>query len=362
MNVVKYGKTGISSRSFFLWSKIKGYRRFSMITYSLMSYDTTEVAKFRMKVIEFHNQFGTKATLAAFPVKRSTVFLWKKKLKDNQGRLSSLVPRSTRPHSFRKSEINYKIIKEIKRLRENKYSPGKKKLKPMLDKFCQNNGLTPIAESTIGKVLKRNNYFKTKNNLKSQHNPARKRRKWTIKRKRVRYAPKPESYGYIQMDTIAKFVDRVKRYIYTAIDVKLKFSFSLMYPKLNSRNAKDFFKKFQQVYPLVVRTVQTDNGLEFLAEFDQYLKKQKIKHFFTYPRCPKINSTVERFNKTLQDKFINPNLYLIHQPKLFNDKMIDYLLYYNGERPHESLGDLSPLEYLVYNKLESKKSVTCTEV
>ena len=53
MNIVKYGKTEVSSRSFFLWSKIKGYRRFSMITYSLMSYDTTEVAKFRMKVINF---------------------------------------------------------------------------------------------------------------------------------------------------------------------------------------------------------------------------------------------------------------------------------------------------------------------
>jgi len=331
-----------------------------MIAYSLNRYDNTEVAKFRLKVINFHSQFGTKATLAAFPVSRSTVFLWKKRFRDNRGRLSSLIPRPTKPHIPRTSTIDLRIVLEIKKLREEKYSPGKKKIKPLLDKFCRKNGLDPLAESTIGKVLKRNNYFKTKNNTKPQHNPARQRRKWKTKRKRVRYAPKPETHGYFQMDTIAKFVDGVKRHIYTAIDVKLKFSFSLMYPQLNSRNAKDFFKKLKQVYPLTTRIVQTDNGLEFLGEFDQYLKKQKIKHLFTYPRCPKINSTVERFNRTLQEKFINPNLYLIHQPKLFNDRMIDYLLYYNGERPHESLGDLSPLEYLVYNNLESKKTVTCT--
>ena len=332
-----------------------------MITYSLNRYDNTEVAKFRLKVIKFHNQFGTKPTLAAFPVKRSTIFLWKKTLKDSHGKLKSLVPLSTKPHIPRVSIIDLKIISEIKRLREESYSPGKKKLKPLLDKFCKENYLTSIAESTIGKVLKRNNYFKTKNNVKPQHSPARKRIKWKIKRKRVRYAPKPKSYGYIQMDTITKFVDGIKRYIITSIDVKLKFSFSLMYPKLNSRNAKDFLIKLQQVYPLKIQAIQTDNGLEFLGEFDQYLKKQNIPHFFIYPRCPKINVTVERFNRTLQEKFIDPNLYLIHQPKLFNDKMIEYLLYYNGVRPHENLGQLSPLQYLVYNGLESKKTVAHTK-
>lgn len=333
-----------------------------MITYSLKTYDSTTAVKFRVKVIEFHSQFGTRATLAAFPVKRSTVFLWKKRFKESKGCLTSLVPKSTRPHSLRRSIINRQIVMEIKRLREKKYAPGKKKLKRFLDKFCRANDLTPIAESTIGKVLKRNNYFKTKNNIKLQHDPGRKKSKWRIKRKRARYAPNPESYGYMQMDTIAKFTDGIKRYIYTAIDVKLKFSFSLMYPGLNSRNTKDFFQKLLVVYPLTIRIVQTDNGLEFLGEFDQYLNQLNIKHVFIYPRCPKINSTVERFNRTLQDKFINPNLDLIHNPKLFNDKMIDYLLYYNGERPHESLGDLSPLEYLVYNKLESKKCVTCTRI
>jgi transposase InsO family protein len=366
MSGLKHGKTGVPTRSFFLFDKIKGYRRFYMISYSLYQYDTTEVAKFRLKVINFHNQFGTKVTLAAFPVKRATIFLWKKKLKDNGGRLTALIPRSTKPHHLRESMVNWRIVAEVKKIRKRKYRPGKKKIKPLLDKFCQENELSSIAESTIGKVLQRNNYFKTKDGSTTRHSYHTATGKWERKKKsqtkkqRVRYHPKPKSFGYIQMDTITKFVDGVKRYIMAAIDVKLKFSFALIYPRLNSQNAKDFLIKFQEVYPLEIRTIQTDNGSEFQGAFDDYLAKQKIPHLFTYPRCPRINGTVERFNRTLQEDFINSHLHLIYEPRLFNEKMINYLLYYNGERPHESLGQISPLQYLVNNLLESNMCVART--
>ena len=56
-----------------------------MITYSLTKYDSTEIAKFRLKAIKFHSEFSAKATLSAFLLKRSTLFLWKKKLKECMG-------------------------------------------------------------------------------------------------------------------------------------------------------------------------------------------------------------------------------------------------------------------------------------
>ena len=87
-----------------------------MIAYSLYSYDTTKVAKFRLKAIEFHNEFGTRATMKAFDVKRSTIFLWKKKFKDSGGRLSSLIPQSTRPKNPRRMMVDYRIIEFIKGL------------------------------------------------------------------------------------------------------------------------------------------------------------------------------------------------------------------------------------------------------
>ena len=44
----------------------------------------SDTARYRLRVIEYCNKFGIDATLAAFPVKRSTVFLWKKTLKDSK--------------------------------------------------------------------------------------------------------------------------------------------------------------------------------------------------------------------------------------------------------------------------------------
>ena len=95
--------------------------------------------------------------------------------------------------------------------------------------------------------------------------------------------------------------------VYSAIDTYFKFSLSLPYLKLNSANTLDFFKKLLLVYPVKVKDVQTDNGLEFLGLFDAYLKKEGIPHVFSYPRCPKINSVVERYQRSLKEEFLDPN-------------------------------------------------------
>jgi transposase InsO family protein len=92
------------------------------------------------------------------------------------------------------------------------------------------------------------------------------------------------------------------------------------------------------VYPIEngIKVIQKDNGLEFLGEFDSYLKKKNIKHVFIYPRCPKINAYIERQNRTLQDEFVYANEDLIlTSVDEFNKKLIDYLLWYNCQRPHK---------------------------
>jgi len=53
-----------------------------------------------------------------------------------------------------------------------------------------------------------------------------------------------------------------------------------------------------------IRVVQSDNGSEFLGEFEVHLRNLQLKQVFSYPRCPKINGCVERYQRTLQEEFI----------------------------------------------------------
>src|SRR3989344_1257770 len=89
------------------------------------------------------------------------------------------------------------------------------------------------------------------------------------------------------------------------------------------------------------------------------VKADSIIHFHTYPRCPKQNSEIERFNRTLSDAFISRNLHLlVYDIDAFNQKLIDWLLWYNTRRPHWSLGLISPLRYIV-STLTAKESQMC---
>ena len=360
MSGLSFGRTGCPTRAFSLFGRMTDWKEVSKILSSLRHFDESEIAKQRLKIIKFYDKYGEKATKEAFGVDRKLIYIWRKKLKQGKGKLSSLVPFSTRPERVRRMMTDGRIVEFIKKLREEHPRLGKEKIKPLLDEYCDEVGISSIKESTIGKVIKRNNLFFQKSN-RVYHDPAsgwaqRKKKK----RLRVRYSPKHQELGHLQADSITLFTDGLKRYIFSAIDSKLKFSFSLCYKSLNSRNGQDFFRKLERVYPFRIKSLQTDNGLEFLGEFDEYLRKKNIPHFFSYPRCPKINGVVERYQRSLQEEFANWYLEIIDDTRVFNQKMIEYLIWYNTRRVHQSLGLKSPMDYLLFKGLMSKKCVTST--
>ena len=313
----------------------------------LRRFDVSLVAKERLKIIKFYEVYGEKASKEAFGVDRKIIYIWKRRFKKSKGNISSLVPYSTAPKRIRSIQVEPKVLSFLKTLRTDHPSLGKRKIKPILDNFCERESLSIYSEAKIGRIIKfyRLFYQKTGNVC---HNPESKcAQRAKTKRSRVRYSPKPTDFGYIQMDTVVRLVDGIRYYFYDAIDTKGKFALSLPYKSLNSENTVDFMKKLLFVAPFQIKTVQTDNGLEFLGAFDAYLKRVGIEHLFTYPRCPKINGVVERFNRSLQEEFIDHNLYLIHNPQEFSSKLSQYLLFYNHQRVHQSLNYMTPLQYLI---------------
>lgn len=350
------------AKAYSIFSRIRGYRRYEEMLYSLRKYSESEVAQQRMKVIRFYEEYGEKATKEAFGADRKVISRWRKKLKDSGGKLMSLIPLSTRPRKVRRSTIPNEIIQTIKSLREEHPKLGKEKIKPLLDEYCRQKGLKTVSEPSIGNIIKRHQFFFQKTG-RVYHNPDSKwARKGTKKDKRlkVKHPVRPESSGHIVSDTVQRVTDGVKDYFYNAIDARLKFALTLNYKRLNSRNMKDFYQRFRSVYPCTIKAWQSDNGAENLGEFDEQLKKDRIPHFFSYPRCPKINTYIERYNRTVQEEFIDNNMDIIHDKPLFHQKLADYLIFYNTKRIHKSLNKKTPIDYLVENGEMSQLSLSYT--
>lgn len=327
------------------------------------SYMLTEKAKYKAKVLGFWEKHGLEAAMDAFPVKRSTLFVWKKQLRQGGGKLESLNEKSKCPKNKRKRIVNPRIDSFIINLRIEHPRLGKDKIKPLLDRYCQAQCLKEQSVSTIGRILQD---LKNKGKI-----PERKKlcfyartgsltQRKQIKRKKIRRKDyKPEKAGdLLQIDTIVKFINGLKRYIITAIDLKSDFGFAYAYTSASSQNTKDFFSKLEAVAPFSIKRIQTDNGSEFENYFQDYISLKSIIHFHNYPKCPKMNAYIERFNRTLQEEFIDWNKEaLAYNLEEFNRKLINWLLWYNTERPHYSLKMISPMQYIINNLfLTPKKS------
>ena len=67
---------------------------------------------------------------------------------------------------------------------------------------------------------------------------------------------------------------------------------------------------------------------------DIHIRKEKIIHFHNYPRCPKMNAFIERFNRAIQEESIDWQRQLLaNDLKKFNLEPMDWLLWYNNKRP-----------------------------
>lgn len=324
-----------------------GYNAWMKKVVSTSAFADSDTAQYRLKVIRYYRRFGLDATLSAFPIKRSTLFLWQKALKDSGGRLGSLIPQSTRPYQVRQMNTHPLVLAEICRLRQRHYRLGKHKLYPLIKRYCNSLGLDTPKESTIGKIIKRNQLFYGRPTF-GYHDPARKRPQKRSK-VRVRRAPKPETGGYLELDTIETIIAGARRYTITAIDVKLKVVYAQTFTTKHTRNALAVLKTIIAVLPVTIHTVQTDNGSEFEGVFDAYCQENSITHKWTYPSSPQINGVIERFNRSLQEEWLDMYQDEMLNITLINQRIKEYLSFYHHDRIHESLADQTPATVVGYN-------------
>lgn len=92
-----------------------------------------------------------------------------------------------------------------------------------------------------------------------------------------------------------------------------------------------------------------DNGPEFIGKaLDAWAYQRGIKLFFITPGKPVENAYIESFNGRLRDECLNEHWFLsVSQAR---DIIENWRIDYNTERPHSSLDNLTPEEFIQQEK------------
>lgn len=315
------------------------YLRLMKTLQSSLAFEASDVAKFRLRVLNHYYKYGLRPAIHAFGIGKSTLYDWKTAFESSGKRLASLVPKSTRPYHTRTMNTDWRLVAFIKAMRTDYGNVGSHIIKPFLDEHASSLSISSISLSTIEKIIKRRKFT-----FESRVNYKRKTR--YSKKLRIKRSPKATKPGYIQMDSIIIYVNKEKHLFMSIIDIYTKLALVVKVNSLSSLNAREALKTFIKLCPYSVHTVQTDNGSEFLARFHDYLEEETIKHIFIYPRLCKVNGVVERFNRTVQEEFIKRNDEIYYDLNAFEGKLTNWLTWYNQKRPHYSLNYLSPMQFI----------------
>jgi transposase len=326
--------------------KTERYDSFMTNINTALGFDSNDKAKIKLRAIELFESSGLEATQLAFPgISRRTIYRWRKKYFESGKKLKSLLPISTKPKSVREMVVPYQVLGFIKQLRKKYPRISKYKIKSFLDIFCEENNLSKYSVSWIGKVINRYKFFFNK------RYPVRRKRRSTRQFNRVKYCPKQKdiNLGYLQLDGIKIFFDGYSYYFLSAIELKSRQSWAKRVKSLSGLSAKEFLEEILDEVGYQIHTIQTDNGSEFKGLFDQVIEGlENTNHVWSYPKSPKTNGYVERFNWTIQDEFINYEIdTATYDINKFDERLEDWMKYYNTIRPHQSLGYMTPNNYLV---------------
>ncbi|HBV01591.1 MAG TPA: transposase [Candidatus Taylorbacteria bacterium] len=307
----------------------------------------TEQAKRRVRILAFWDKHGTEAVEEAFEVKERTLYLWQRKLKEGQGKLESLNSGNKAPKKKRKRLWDVRIIEELRRLRSVHPNLGAEKLHPLMLPFSAALHLHCPKPRTIGRLIADCGGLR----IYPQKVTGTGR---IVKANRQKVLRKPKDFkttyaGHlVALDTIERFIFGIRRYIITFEDIHTRFAFAWATTSHASLAAKEFFVLCLKVFPYPIDFVLTDNGSEFKKHFSEELRRLHLVHYHTYPKTPKLNAHMERFNRRVQEEFVDYHANLLLDTESFNRKLMDYLAFYNTERVHFAFGNkLSPVDFML---------------
>jgi len=308
-------------------------------------------ARNRLAWMDFYRRSSNVArTCRHFGISRQTFYRWRRRY-DPQN-LATLEQRSHRPHRRRQPTWSSSLAERVLALRLRYPRWGKDKLAVLL-----RQRKLAVSTSMVGRILTQ---------LKRQGRLLEAPRSGVPgSRRALRSRPyairKPKQYAVsqpgdlVQVDTLdVRPLPGVVFKQFTARDVVSRWDVIQAHTRATAATASQFLETLLHRMPFPIRALQVDGGSEFAAQFEAACQQRGLHLFVLPPRSPKLNGAVERANRTHSEEFYQVTPCSLEMKKL-NRELRQWEKIYNTVRPHQSLGYLTPQQFLLQGSSQRKE-------
>ena len=130
--------------------------------------------------------------------------------------------------------------------------------------------------------------------------------------------------------------------VLTVVDIFSKFS-PVVDPRFSYR-AEDVVMTLEKVYGKIgyPKSIRVDQGSEFVSrDLDLWAYANSVILDFSRPGKPTDNAFIEAFNSKVRSECLNAHWFMSLDDA--RSKLEDWRKYYNEERPHSGIGQLTPI-------------------
>lgn len=146
-----------------------------------------------------------------------------------------------------------------------------------------------------------------------------------------------------------------REYLYVFIDDASRFLFADILPDQTSWSAAICLDEALTMLPFSVECMYSDNGKEFKGAFGRLCREKTIPQKFTQPYTPKTNGKAERVIKTIKTELLRGHSHLTREER--RRHLYAFVRWYNHVRPHQSLGNASPMAFLEQYLARAKREL-----
>jgi transposase InsO family protein len=240
------------------------------------------------------------------------------------GGLAALQPRSRRPHHS-PTRITAAVVRRVLRLRQQRRSAV------WIARELE------LGQGTVQRLLETHGL----NQLPRPPRPTPRRYE----------KQRPGELLHIDLKYLPALRNARNDYEFAAVDDFSREAVVTITTDQTSAAAAQFLEHVLTRLPYRVEAVLTDNAFAFtmrhaqhaerLTRFQQVCAAHDIRHYLLRPYAPQSNGKVERFFRTVDDECLHVRALFTFAAR--SRAVDDFVWYYNHERPHLSLGGMTPV-------------------